>query len=317
MGDPHPYTPTPNSARFAAAVAARFGWARFSRYNCRKIAGSSAWSQHAESNADDVHSSTFGKINITKDQGDELVAWLLDDVTTVDAAGTVETTPRYRAYGIRTILWWEKSVLTGNPVAGHKDHIHVDYWPRMASASTYVPPCQGGTLLVVYPDGSTDSTWAVWPDLEIVEDLDVIYLRDGDTGTPVTILQSALMNYHGAVESPPFDPIVVDGVYGSKTETAVKAWQGRASVPSRFRDVPGVDHGSWALLLDRWYPDRLIPEHGNDRHKPDFATVDHDHGAGADLGDLPERVGLLEVTVDAHGGDIAELRAFEHDVRTP
>jgi hypothetical protein len=86
--------------------------------NCRKIAGSSSWSQHSWSNAADI----FVNLNT----GNQLAGQLRE---------------RFGPW-IKALLW---------QVPDHYDHIHVDMWPTGIGT----PPCAGGTLQVRYRDGST------------------------------------------------------------------------------------------------------------------------------------------------------------------
>lgn len=87
-------------------------------YNRRKIAGSSAWSQHSWSNAEDIGVGTLAL-------GDEVLAWLQANATRLGL----------RRFGIRRrpALW---------KVKNHYDHLHVEGLPTM----TGIPPLAGGTL---------------------------------------------------------------------------------------------------------------------------------------------------------------------------
>jgi hypothetical protein len=90
---------------------------RIQTTNCRRISGSSTWSQHSWANAADIF--------VDKKTGDELAARLRE---------------RYGPW-IATLLWWRKD---------HWDHIHVDMWPE----GIFTPPCAGGKLVVAYEDGT-------------------------------------------------------------------------------------------------------------------------------------------------------------------
>ncbi len=115
---------------------------RYSIYNCRHVGGNPEriWSQHAatepqygyRSNALDIFASTAVL--------DEIAAFLQAD--------------RVRL-SIRQILWRVRS---------HFDHIHVDFWPKMQDKPTYVPPCKGGTLVVVNEDDSHGHTFGPPPE---------------------------------------------------------------------------------------------------------------------------------------------------------
>lgn len=90
--------------------------------NCRRIAGSSSWSQHSWSNAADI----FVNLNT----GNQLAKRLRE---------------RFGPW-IKTLLW---------QVPDHYDHIHVDMWPTGIST----PPCAGGLLRVRHKDGTTGGTF--------------------------------------------------------------------------------------------------------------------------------------------------------------
>ncbi len=75
--------------------------------NCRKISGSITWSQHAWSNALDIHGG--------EDVLDQIAQYL---------GGRPD---------IKVMLW---------QVRNHYDHIHVDTWPTGIGT----PPCAGGAL---------------------------------------------------------------------------------------------------------------------------------------------------------------------------
>lgn len=75
-------------------------------YNCRHIAGSSSWSEHAWADAVDVHPPTMA-------YGDRVYHWLM--------AHKAE-------FGITRVLW---------RVTGHFDHLHIDFDPDHSGT----PPC--------------------------------------------------------------------------------------------------------------------------------------------------------------------------------
>lgn len=105
----------------------RFRGIRFGRYNCRRIAGSEKYSQHAwpGGNARDL----YAPVDHLDPMGflDEVNVWLSWNT---------------EALSIRLILW-----RTHN----HYSHIHVDFWPTGAD----VPPCAGGVERYRYSDGHT------------------------------------------------------------------------------------------------------------------------------------------------------------------
>lgn len=166
---------TPNALRYYEASRKQFDWIRDGGiYNCRHIAGTDVWSQHAFENADDAMTGPNASTT-SKRHGDELVDWLLETVETT--GGSMK---RYQAFGIRTILWWGRSILTGNPVSAHRDHVHVDFWPRGSGS----PPCAGGRLIVRYPDGSSDNEWALYPNVTIKEEPMAEYVPVPPLGPP-------------------------------------------------------------------------------------------------------------------------------------
>ncbi len=141
---------TPNCQRIESAVLAKFPDARFGRYNCRHVGSDpkKIWSQHAASESNKY----FGNaLDIThKDYGYSThplhQIWLLR-VKAFIRANFDDT--------IRLLL------APGN--RAHSDHVHVDTFPKMEDAPNYVPPCKGGTLVVVNKDGSLDSTFGDAP----------------------------------------------------------------------------------------------------------------------------------------------------------
>lgn len=105
----------------------RFPELRAGVANCRKIAGTSTWSQHAWSAGLDIHHRDYGYSASPAHQ-----AWLDQVFAFIN---------RYRlTMSIRTALW---------RVNNHYDHIHIDFWPRGYGT----PPCAGGTLRVRYSNG--------------------------------------------------------------------------------------------------------------------------------------------------------------------
>jgi len=75
-------------------------------YNCRRIDGSSSWSQHAWADAIDIHAPTMS-------YGDEVFRWLMAN--------------RGR-FGITRVLW---------RISGHFGHLHIDLDPDHSGT----PPC--------------------------------------------------------------------------------------------------------------------------------------------------------------------------------
>lgn len=87
-------------------------------WNCRKIAGSTTYSQHSWGNAIDI-------LGPTKTL-DEVAFWLQEHRDQLD---------------IRVLLWRVKN---------HYDHIHIDFWPKGYGT----PPCVNSLPPIwQYPDG--------------------------------------------------------------------------------------------------------------------------------------------------------------------
>lgn len=109
---------TPNVASINAAVRYAFpNIPRIQTTNCRPIAGTSTWSQHAWGNAGDI----FG------------------DTATLDQVRDFLRS-EFSAH-IRVLLWRVKD---------HFDHVHYDPWPKGVGT----PPCAGGILRVEHKNGT-------------------------------------------------------------------------------------------------------------------------------------------------------------------
>ena len=113
---------TPAAMQFEAVLMDEFPGIRFGRVNCRKISGSSLWSQHSWNNARDLYP-PLGEPNDWLDQ-----VWDFIDVNR-------------EGLNLRVTLW---------RVTNHYNHIHVDFWPR----GWATPPCAGGAERYKYPDGT-------------------------------------------------------------------------------------------------------------------------------------------------------------------
>lgn len=152
---------TPNVARAHSYLHAKFPeLADFGQYSCRNIAGTGSWSQHAWSNADDFKTGPYGSAySSSYALQQKVIAHLLEWVPTTGGPMRV-----YQALGMRTILAWRRSILTGSTVAGHTDHIHADYWPK----GIWTPPCGGGSRRVQYPNGSIGSSFILYPNVTIL-----------------------------------------------------------------------------------------------------------------------------------------------------
>ena len=102
-------------------VSAKFPGTRFGRINCRKISGSSTYSQHAWNNARDIYAPT--DYPDPASWVDQIHAFLKDN---------------FKELNLRLVLWRVKD---------HYGHLHADLWP-----SGYgTPPCAGGADRYKYP----------------------------------------------------------------------------------------------------------------------------------------------------------------------
>lgn len=113
--------------------------------NCRNIGSdpSRPWSQHAGCNAMDLWSPHKPRVRLNP-----LHMRYMDRVYRYLQANRA-------VLGIRTVLW---------RTTAHWDHIHVDFWPKLLDDPSYRPPCKGGQLVVVYPDGRRGDKWALYPE---------------------------------------------------------------------------------------------------------------------------------------------------------
>ena len=138
-------------------------------YNCRKIAGSSTWSQHSWGNAWDAAYPAGGSAN-GDPYLDDAVTWVRGE----RARGTWFGPPGARVQ-IGTVLW---------KVPDHFDHAHIE----TANKRTGTPPCADGTT----PGGN---------------------VKDYITGQQENLNASGFTDSNGQA-------LVVDGVYGPKTQSA-------------------------------------------------------------------------------------------------
>ena len=116
--------------------------------SCRKIAGSSSWSQHSWGNAADF----FPK---NKEQGDRLYNYIIAG----KQAGILPVT---------TVCWQDK----GGCTTFHGDHIHVDGSPK----KTGTPPCAGGQK----SNNPLDAIRSFFDDARAVEDEYRAGVRSGE-----------------------------------------------------------------------------------------------------------------------------------------
>ena len=124
---------TPAADQFEAVLQEKFPGIRFGRYNCRKISGSSTYSQHSWNNARDI----YPPLSIRyADSKEEYQAWL-DEVDEF-----ISSPANFEMLNLRLVLWRVKD---------HYNHIHADFWPHGEDT----PMCDGApTNTWSYPDGS-------------------------------------------------------------------------------------------------------------------------------------------------------------------
>lgn len=116
--------PTPQIETIRAAVTARFPRAVDGGIDsCRKVAGSSRWSQHAYGNAWDIFGPGRTATRPDKNYLDSIY-WFLNN--------------NRAALQIDELIWEHRG---GGSAAAHQDHIHVSAKPKQ----TGTPACAGGT----------------------------------------------------------------------------------------------------------------------------------------------------------------------------
>ncbi len=227
---------TPNCQIVESAVLAEFPDARFGRYNCRNIGSNPlrSWSQHAGSEP------TLGYF------GNAL------DIVHKDYGYTVTTTHTIwllHVYAfIRDMFPNLVDQLLGPGDRGHADHIHVSTWPKMKSNFWYRPPCRGGTLVVIWEDGTTGDTFGDAPPPPPPPTMgDDMGLRRNDFGNAVGKMQKGLLAWD-ADSLPGFG---ADKDYGAETEVAVGDYQKAADLDTtQDFDVLGVaDPTTLTLIL--------------------------------------------------------------------
>lgn len=179
-------------------------------WNCRKISGSSAWSQHSWGNALDLRHEDTGYSTGAKNQA------FLDDVHRWIKTYQWELS-------VRVLLW---------RVRDHFDHIHMDGWPKGYGT----PPCAGGSLRMQYNSGTVvngdpgpvNGTIEL-PDKELIAVGDAQVLEKGNSGHAVADLQKWLveLGYDLGDWTPygPGYPPGADGEYGGTTLSGVEEYQ--------------------------------------------------------------------------------------------
>ena len=208
---------TPNCQLVEAAVLAAFPDARFGRYNCRHIGSNPlrSWSQHAGSEPDRRYF------------GNALDIWHKDHKP---AGKPADSSPAHQTWlrAVRAFITLNYGVLIDQMLGpgdnkAHGNHIHMSTFPKMKSSWWYRPPCKGGTLIVIYEDGTTGNTFGDPPPPIMEDDM---ALRRGDTGNAVAKMQKGLLAWNPA--SLPSGG--ADGDYGAETEDAVSGYQNASNL---------------------------------------------------------------------------------------
>lgn len=213
---------TPNAQRFRDDILARFRTRKIESKACRKISGTSSWSQHSWENALDI-------FPVDRAEGDKIYA-------------------RYRTnWNVRTSLWQVKD---------HYDHIHLDFWPYGYST----PPCAGGRLLVKHhavKGGVINQSWT--PDFPFEappveppstgEDM----VKEGDQGLSVAFWQRILYGLQAYKDIVPPEwrpPKAGDtALFDKAMVAAVKKFQKRPGVALAATGV--IDMSTASALVER------------------------------------------------------------------
>ncbi len=196
---------TPNVRRTITALRDRFDLL-YGVYNPRHIGSNPLrpWSQHAAAesakgyfgNGIDIVHIDYGYSDDPRHQAE------LDKVYAYLDAHRDEL-------GIRQILWRVRS---------HFNHIHVDFWPKMADEFWRRHPTKGGPVVVRYEDGTLGDTYggllpAPPPPPSNMDDM---FCAFGDTDSENVRYWQRRMNRVGG-------GLTVDGGYGKKTQASVVA----------------------------------------------------------------------------------------------
>lgn len=199
---------TPPSIQLEQVLKQKFPGIRFGRYNCRKISGSTYWSQHSWNNALDIyppkHISYATQRQEYQDYLDIVHAFIKSELS---------------ALNVRVLLW---------RVRNHYNHIHADFWPR----GWATPPCAGGSPRYKYPNGDVKSTTTLIHSYDgNLDPIDPIYkekdmLIKGDKGLRVEKAQLRLLELGYTL--PQWG---ADGDFGNETEAAVKQFQTDHGLP--------------------------------------------------------------------------------------
>ena len=249
---------TPNCQIVENAVLVKFPDARFGKYNCRHI-GSNAmrsWSQHAASEPD------------RKYFANALDIWHVDHMLPGKPADSSLAHQLWlrQVYGfLRATFPNLVDQLLGPGDKSHSNHVHVSTWPKMKSNWWYRPPCRGGTLVVIYEDGTEGDTFgALAPPPPPPLEEDDLFCELGDADSENVRYWQLRMNRVGG-------GLTVDGGYGTSTQTAVVNLAGGDGMQIHAFEADAIE----AVINDRTSP-VAAKEHN---HDDEYSTQGHGHTA--------------------------------------
>ncbi len=237
---------TPNCQLVETSVLEKFPDARFGRYNCRHIGSNRlrSWSQHAGSEPGREYF------------GNALDIW---HVAHKPPGKPSDSSPSHQRW-LRQVYFYIRNEfpnlidqLLGPGDKAHDNHVHVSTWPKMKSNWWYKPPCKGGKLIVIFPDGSTATTFGTAPPPPPPGD--EMAFRRNDTGFSITRMQQALLVWKPS-SLPEFG---ADGDYGAESEAAVRDYQLAAQLDQVADTVLGVCDGNTYNQLLEYLPDHAAP----------------------------------------------------------
>ncbi len=168
---------TPNCQIVESAVLAAFPDARFGRFNCRHIGSNPmrSWSQHA------------GSEPARRYFANALDIWHVDHKL---AGKPADSSPAHQTWlrAVRAFITLNYGVLIDQMLGpgdnrAHANHIHISTFPKMKSNWWYRPPCKGGSLIVIYEDGTTGDTFGDPPSPIMEDAMWPLKLNDGKPGS--------------------------------------------------------------------------------------------------------------------------------------
>lgn len=205
--------------------------------SCRKISGTTQWSQHADGNALDIHHVNWGY------SADPTHQKWLDGVAAFIRVYRLQLS-------VNNLLW---------RVQNHYDHCHIDFWPKMYGT----PRCAGGRddwqyssgRIVLGDPGPENGYIDIPPSVTIPNPppppargyfLQILRntIKEGSRGDLVAIAQSLLAR-HGYAPPNTFNAQHrPDGIFGGGTTASVKSFQ-----RSKGLTVDGIiAEKTWATL---------------------------------------------------------------------